>query len=594
MSRIGPVRLLASVILLLSVSAIARADKTAAELLPPSTLAYVEINHPKDLVPLILDHPLRKEIEQSSTFRQITAKPQFKKFRELVSQIEQRSGVEWPVALEQTGGDEMVFAFEPFTQGGVLLIKPSDMKTADAVRDALLSMVRDDAVSHGNPDPVEVKTYRGLKAYHIHDAIVANLGPWVMISNKKALAQRVANTFLDGGDSLAADEQFAAGSKMAMGDGPTPSAWAFVRIAPIRLFAHQSWLDPKYKSDDPKAEFLFGGLIPIAQNAPYATASLWLDHDGAKLSAAAPYDPAWVSADRKFFFAPPGDRTAKPLMPDGTLLSVTAYRDLSALWQAGPDLFTEAVATQMAQTDSGLSNVLGGKSFSGDILGAIKPQMQFVVARQDYPQGAPTPSMRLPAGALVLEVKPPQFEAVRKHFRVAFQTLVTFGNLDGAQKGRPLLEMQTEKRGKSSIEFATYSTDDQPKSDKSSHGKDNAYLNFSPSLVISDTHLILSSTRQLAEQLADLDASEQGDQSIPANTLIQLKPALAAELIKANREQLIAKNMLEKGHDRATAEKEIDLLQTLVSSFSDASVRLVAGKDTIRLSAELKASAAAR
>lgn len=594
MSRIWPVRVLVAAFVSLMAVAAARADKTAAEVLPPSTLAYVEISHPKELVPLILDHPLRKDIQQSSAFRQITAKPEFKKFRELVAQIEQRSGMQWPAALEQVSGDEIVFAVEPFTQGGVLLIKPTDMRTADAVRDALLSMLRDDAGKHGKPDPVEVKTYRGLKAYHVHDAIVADLGPWIMISNKKALAQRVANTYLDGGDSLAADEQFTAAKKMAIGDGPIPCAWAFVRIAPIRLFAHQPWLDPKYKSENPGAEFVFGGLIPIAQNAPYVTASLWLDHDGMKLSAAAPYDKAWVSAERKFFFAPARDAAAKPLTPEGTLLSVTAYRDLSAMWQAGPDLFTEAVATQMAQTDSGLSNVLGGKSFSGDVLGAFKPQIQFVVVRQDYPDGAQKPSMRLPAGALVMEVKPKQFEAVHKHFRVGFQTIVALANLDGAQKGRPLLEMQSEKRGKSNIEFATYSADDQLKPDKSSRGKDDTYLNFSPSLVISNTHLILSSTRQLAEELADLDANEQGDQSIADNTLIQLKPALAAELIKANREQLIAKNMLEKGHDRATAEKEIDLLQAIVTYFSEASVRLVAGKDTIRLSAELKASASAR
>lgn len=587
-------RIIVAALLPLWSSATARADKTAAELLPASTLAYVEISHPKDLVPMILDHPVRKQIEQSAAFRQAMVKPEVAKLRGAIAQIEQRTGMEWPAALADVGGDEIVFGVEPFTQGGVLLIKPSQMKTADAVRDTLLSMIRDDAAHHGQPDPVETKTYRGIQAYHIHDAIVANLGPWVMISNKKALAQRVANTFLDGGDALAGDEQFIAARKMAVGDGPEPSAWAFVRIAPLRLIAHPAWLDPKYKSDQPPAEMLLGGLIPIARNAPYVTASLWLDHGGLKLSAAAPYDASWISAERKFFFAPPGDGAAKPLMPDGTLLSVTTYRDLSAMWQAAPDLFTEAVATQMAQTDSGLSNVLGGKSFSADVLGSVKPQMQFVLARQEYAEGQAKPSLLLPAGALVLEVRPQQFEAVRKHFRVAFQTLVAFGNIDGAQKGRPILEMQSEARGKYQIQFASYSADDQPKADTSSHPKEDAYLNFSPALAISDTHLILSSTRGLAEKLADLQQKDQGESNSADNTLIQLKPGLVAELIKADREPLIAKNMLEKGHDRETAEKEIGLLQALVGDFSDASIRLTTTQDTIRLTAELKASASAR
>lgn len=590
MSRIGLIRIVVAVSLLPSLSAIARAEKSAAELLPPSTIAYVEIDHPRDLIPLLRDHPLRKEIEQSSAFKQAIAKPELKKLRQLVTLIEQRAGVEWQPALEQIAGNQVVFAVEPLTQGGVLLIKPSDMKTADSVRDALFSLARDDAANRGLPDPIEAKTYRGLKAYHIHDAIMAELGPWIMFSNKKALAQRVADIFLNGGDSLAADEQFAAATKMATGDGPAPCAWAFVRVAPIRLFAHPPFLDPAYKSENPGAEFILGGLIPIAQNTPYMTASLWLERDRLKLAAAAPFDTSWIPADRKFFFAPSADGAAKPLTPDGTLLSVTTYRDVSAMWQAGPDLFTEAVATQMAQTDSGLSAVLGGKSFSADVLGAFRPQMQFVAVRQDYAEGAPKPSMRLPAGALVLELRPEQFERVRKQFRVAYQTLVSLANLNGAQKGRPLLEMQTEKRGDCEIQYAAYSPDDQPKAAKTSGEKSDAYLNFSPALAISSRHLILSSTRQLAEQLADLDAKDPGDSTIADNTLIQLKPALAAELIQANREQLVAKNMLEKGHDRAAAEREIDLLHAIVSYFSDASIRLANSKDTIRLEAQVKAA----
>jgi hypothetical protein len=566
-----------------------RAEKTAADLLPPSSLGYVQINDPKELVPLLLDHPLRKDIEQSSAFRQATTSPQFKKMRELVREIERRTGLQWRTALEQTAGEEVVIAFEPLTQGAVLLIKPRDVKAAGAVRDALISMARDDAAAHGKPDPVEVKAYRDLKAYHLGEAIVADLGPWVMVCNKKRLAQRVADTFLDGGDSLAADEQFSAAQRLSAGEGAAPSAWAFVRVAPLRLFAKPPWLDPKYKSDNPAAEFILGGLIPITQNAPYVTASLWLDRDGVKLSAAAPYDESWVPADQKFFFAAGGDGAGKPLMPADTLLSITTYRDLAAMWQAGPDLFTEAVATQMAQTDSGLSTILGGKSFSADVLGAFKPQMQLVVARQDFDPARQKPSLRLPGAALVFEIKPDRFHAVRKQFRVGFQSAVALANLDGAQKGRALLEMQTETRGKSEIQYAVYSPDEPAKDDKSPHPpKEDAYLNFSPAMAMSERHLIISSTRQLVEQLADLDARDDSTQTIADNSLVQTNPKLVSELIRANREQLVAQNMLEKGHTRVAAEKEIDLLQAIVGYFSDARLRLVSGQRSIRLEAQVK------
>lgn len=567
----------------------ARADRTAADLLPPSTLVYVEVSHPGELIALLLDHPLRKDVEESAAFRQAIASPQFKKMRDGVREIERRSGVDWQRALEQSTGDNAVIAFEPLTQGIVVLVRPTDMKSADAVRDAMISMARDDAASHGKPDPIEVKTYRNLKAYHLGEAIVADLGPWIMFSNKKRLAQRVADTFLDGGDSLAADEQFGPARRLAAGEGTAPSAWAFVRVAPLRLLARQPWLDAKFRNDNPAAEFILGGLIPIAQNAPYVTASLWLNHDAVKLSAAAPYDPSWVPAERKFFFAPSHDGAAKPLMPPDTLLSITTYRDLAAMWQAGPDLFTEAVATQMAQTDSNLSTILGGKSFSADVLGAFKPQMQLVVAKQDLNASAPKPSIRLPGAALVFEIKPEKFQLIRKQFRVGFQSVVAFANLDGAQKGRPLLELQSEMRGKSEIQYATYSADEPAKSDKSPRpAKADAYLNFSPALAISPERLIISSTRELAEQLADLDANEKGGGIIPENTLVRADPKLIASLIQANREQLIAQNMLEKGHSRDAAEKEIGLLEKIVGYFSDASLRLITDQKSIRLEAQVK------
>jgi hypothetical protein len=590
--RLAVVALLPMLMLTFGVVRPASAEKSAADVLPPSTLAYVEISDPNALLSATLDNPLRSQIEASPAFHDAMQQPNARKLKEVIRLIEDRAGVQWRPGLEQISGGGIVLAFEPLTQGVVVLVKPEDMKTADAVRDALISLVRDDATKHGKPDPVTTKTYRGLKSWHIGDAIVADLGPWVMISNKKRLAQRVADTFLDGGEALSSDDDFSAGRRLAAGEGTPPSAWAFVRLAPIRLFARQPWLDPASKSDNPGIELIAGGLIPIAQHAPYATASLWAGHEGIKFAAAAPMDRAWMPADRKFFYATPPDGAAKPLVPTGTLLSMTTYRDVAAMWQAGPDLFTESVATQMAQTDSGLSAFFGGKSFGNDVLGAFKPQMQFVVARQDFPAVGLTPTIKLPGAAVVLEIRPDQFAHVRKHFRVAFQAGVAIGNLNGAQNGRALLELQTEKRGDCEIQFATYSADDPPKEPKekkeTKSPNDDAYLNLSPAMALSSRRLILSTSRQLAEELADLDAKDESPSRIPENTLIAGNPRLAADLIKANREQLVAGNMLEKGHDRKRAEQEISLLQAIAEAFREARVRLLPEAKSIRFEVEVK------
>jgi len=574
-------------------------EKSAADLLPSSTLLYVQISQPRDVIALLLDHPLRGDLEQSATFRQALEAPQFKQFRSVIGLVERRAGVPWRRALEAATGGGAAFAFDPMTGGVVLLTRPDDPKTTQVVRDALFSLAREDAKSKGNPDPIAVKTYRGLTAYMAGDATIADLGTWVMLSNKQGFAKAVADKFLDGGKTLADDREFRAARELAAAGGANPSAWAFVRLAALRAIATgQPWLDQKNKSDNPAAEFLLGGLFPTLQKAPYLAASFWLDRGDIKLSVAAPNDPSWVPAESKFYFASAGDGAAAPLRPKNIVLSVSAYRDVSAMWQAGPDLFTEAVAAQMAQTDSGLSAVFGGKSFSGEVLGAIKPQLQFVAVRRDFKaEGAHQPAVRFPAAALVLGIKPDQFAAVRRHFRVGFQSLVAFANVDGASKGRPLLEIQNEKRGDAEIQFATYGdVDNDAAKDKkgaaddagAGSAKQDMYLNLSPALVLSPDHMILSTSKNLAEELVDLAQTRDANATIPENTLIEVNGQRTAELIRDNREQLIAQNMLEKGHDRAAAEKEIEVLQALVSYFEGAKLRLVPGEQSIRLDLELK------
>ena len=601
MSRIAviAVRLVALAALLGSAGRLTAAEKSAADLLPPSTLLYVQISQPKDVIGLVLDHPLRGDLEQSPTFRQALEAPQFKQFRAVIGLIEKQTGIPWRQALEATTGGGAVLAVDPITGSAVLLLRPDDSKTTQVVRDAFFSLARQDAKNKGKPDPIEVKTYRGLTAYMAGDATIADLGPWLLLGNKQGFARAVADKFLDGGEALADDRDFRAARDLATAGGAKPGVWAFVRLAPLRAMATgQPWLDPKNKSDNPAAAFLLGGLIPTLQKAPYLAASLQLDRQAIKLSVAAPSDPSWVPAESKFYFATAGDGAAKPLRPKNLALSVSAYRDVSAMWQAGPDLFTESIAAQMAQTDSGLSAVFGGKSFSGEVLGAIKPQFQLVAVRRDFKaEGARQPSVRFPAAALVLRVKPDQFAAVRRHFRVGFQSLVAFANLDGASKGRPLLEIQTEKRGDAEIQFATYGdVDNDAAKDKKAtaddagagKAKQDMYLNLSPALVMSPDHMILSTSKNLAEELADLAQTADANATISENTMIEVNAQRAAELIRDNREQLIAQNMLEKGHDRAAAEKEIDVLQALVSYFEGAKLQLMPAEKSIRLDLELK------
>ncbi len=377
---------------------VARAEKTAADLLPKSTLFYAEINRPKETLAAIADHPLRKVLEGSEAYRKAIGDQKFQQFLAVVGVVERRSGMPWRQAVETIAGERIVFAFEPSSKGIVILTRPADMKASDRLRDTLFELARGDAQNKGQPDPISSKTYRDFTAYQAGEAIIADVGPWLLMSNKPELARAVADSYLDGGEALSEDPAFAETHRAAAAQATPPSAWAYLRLEPLRVAGMGgALLSPtKEKSPNPAAELLLGGLAPTLQKAPFVTASAWVGAEGTRLSIAAPSDRAWVPAERKFFFATPPDGAAPPLLPKDVMLSVTTYRDLAALWQAGPDLFDEAVATKLAQADSQLSTLFGGKSFSADVLGAVNPQLQFVVAKQAFDKAA-TPATPLPA-----------------------------------------------------------------------------------------------------------------------------------------------------------------------------------------------------
>jgi hypothetical protein len=593
----------------LSLAALAEpVEKPAATLLPASTVAYVEITRPKDVIQLVLDHPLRRRIEQAPQFKKALQSEQFKQLLAAVDLFEKRSSLKWRPALEQITGGGVVVAVDPATQGLVILARPDDRKTTDAAREALFAMARDDAAAKGNPDPIENKDYRGLTAWKLGEAYVANVGPWLLISNNASAAKGVADQFLDGGSSLADEKEFAQARSLAMEEGHDQSgdtghaAWGYVRLAPLRLLGvARQLIDNNDKSDNPAAELLFGGILSELHNSPFVTATLdWDRQGGLNLSLATPQDAGWVPAARKYYFAPADGGADAPLMPKGTLLSVSTYRDLSAFWQAAPDLFNEGVAGKIAQSDSSLSTFLGGKSFGTDIIGALRPEIQIVAASQDYQgQSVREPSIRLPAFAAVLRIKPGQAKTVRKAFHLAFQSLIALTNLDAASKNRPPLETSSETRGGAEVLYAAYDADDTDKpaakSGDKPAAKEDTYLNFSPSLVLSNEYLVLASTRHIAEDLADLIGGNQGKPAADlrdTHTLLTADGAPVAQILRADREQLIAQNMLEKGHDRAQAEREVDWLISIVESVTNARICLARNDRALRLDIGVKSDAA--
>jgi hypothetical protein len=102
-NMLQPPSLLASLILTIGLSSTpifsAPANRTAPDILPDTTVVYVELSNPKDLIHFVEESRLRKNLDDSGMSGLLTANRQYAEFLALVKVIEQQAGLKWRPTL---------------------------------------------------------------------------------------------------------------------------------------------------------------------------------------------------------------------------------------------------------------------------------------------------------------------------------------------------------------------------------------------------------------------------------------------------------------------------------------------------------------
>jgi hypothetical protein len=373
--------------------------------------------------------------------------------------------------------------------------------------------------------------------------------------------------------------------------GEQNAAWGYFDVAVLRQanVPKGIYREPKNSFN---AELMLGGVLAILRQTPVATAALSMGQRDVTLKLTTPFDKAWGGEPREFFFGPMGQGeqgdakpgVAAPLIEvPGTLASLSSYRDVAALWLRAGDLFDEQVNDQMAAADATLTTLFSGHDFGTEILGGLAPQVRLVSAKHEPAEGGPVPEIKLPSFALVSQLRDPQ--TMRGEYKRIFQSLVGFLNITGAMNGQPQLDLDSEKVGDETFYTADYLLDaDRPEGEKVP-----IQFNFRPTLGFVGDRMILASTTKLAKEIAAQVASDaavpapQGDhgkqavvetgeaklitsddERLDANTVLQVRADVVKEMLELNRGFLVAQNMLEKGHGKEAAEREIGMLMSIV------------------------------
>ena len=112
-------------------------------------------------------------------------------------------------------------------------------------------------------------------------------------------------------------------------------------------------------------------------------------------------------------------------------------------------------------------------------------------------------------------------------------------------------------------------------------------FNFSPTLAFVDDRMVISSSSKLARTLTKSSGESESKGQMP-NTHSVLSADALADVLRDNKAQLVAQNMLEKGNSPEQADAEISVLFDLLDLFEGVSIDLEVTDGQLKLTTKVQ------
>lgn len=528
------------------------------EVMPATTLFYAEGSGSDTLLQL----PIVKELTGSALFDKVWKSPEAMKLRGGITLAEVALGERLPEALGKLTARGWTLAFDGHTKGVVLWAHTRDAAACQEQVKKLLTIAQADAKSKGK----EIKqiSYRDVDAFEVNGAAIAGLAEHLVISNKGELLKTIVDRWRD----PPADGDHAGQRFQELSSHPAASE-SSAKHAPSLA---RAWLDMQQLRESGLAkkmfeqphenfgvELLAGGIFASLQQASTIEFRLAAEDKQLSLQVITPPVTHHDTKRYEYFFGPDSQGHAPALIElGGTQANLSLYRDIAQLWLRAGDIFGQKTNDQLAQAETTLSTLFSGRDFASDILGAIRPELQLIVTEQKFGKSAPVPQVKLPAFALVTQLRDPQ--TMQPQLKRIFMSLVGFLNVTSAMNQQPQLDLESSRLESGWEVAATYAVE----ADRPKNWIVPVQYNFSPTLLMVQDYAVISSTQGLAQaiqqKLQDPASKEKVVTAAHSNSILNINGQLLNDLLAANRQQLISQNMVEKGHSQEEAEGEVDVV----------------------------------
>jgi hypothetical protein len=525
--------------------------------IPKDAVITLIVKHPRQLIEEWKKSPVRQGLQEHPLVQQALKNPGMQQFETLVNLMELQTKSDRYELLGKMLGRGMVIAVLPRNRV-VTILQAEDAKVLTQVHEFLLGLAKLDAANKNHPDRVRSADYRGVTGWTFGgDEFHAIVGDRLILSNQAEALKEIVDLSLDQpAETLKSNSKFA-------------SAWQAVQERNVSLFVDLDAIRqlPDLRkgleqSKEPLPILLLAGTVAALEKAPWLAVGLNIENDRLNGTLRLGQVDAWPES-LSFAMAPPEDGILPPLEVPNLLASMSFYRNLRDFYAQKNELFPERT--------SGLiffENMMGifftGRNFTEEVLAELEPHVRVVVAAQRFAPEVGTPTVQLPAMALVLRMKNPEkFSPIVEE---GFQKALGLINFVRGQDAQPGLILDRPEYHGVKYTLAYFSATNEP--DRS---RLDIRFNFSPVLACRGRDLILSSAEPLAKDILDALAKEdEAATAVVKNVTghVQVLGDQIARLLQMNLEALITQNMAEKGHGRQEAEAEITRLIQILQVFN--------------------------
>jgi hypothetical protein len=545
--------------------------------LPPECAGYVKLQGLGQALDSFLDSKARKDLESIPLVQFLLAQDAWQKFQAGLADFQTDGGMDPLRAFHDLFGQEVVISLSPQDGGVLLLTRAAGEKELEGA----LQAIRKAAGRKIGFNLEGYKTSHGERSIEtIGEASFVSVGRVFALGNRMPSLERVIDLAEGKAKGSLKDSPMFARSSRSGGKEALVSL--VMRPRELPNFSLPA------KLDNPLASLILGGLAGALEASEVVTGALRIDGGSVDLE----FSSFGKKADEKYgaFFPSAG---AGPLAAQhenpGHIALWELHRDLKKWWDQRDELLDAHASSDLGNFNQIMSIVFGGRSFQDEILPKIGSTITLVARNQEYKDLSGRPKPAIPGFAGLFELK--EAKELPSTLVSGFQTMIGIINNEQAKKepgSNATFLLKTEKVGDVEVQVAAINL---PKD-----AKPEITANFSPSLAVVGSRLVISSSAELARSLIEeLKGSKTAEATAAAATgraqdVLRIDSAPLASIISENLSLIIEDNIKKKGISTQQATGEMKAVLVILSRLRDFSVETGKDGDQVRMKMKLRHS----